>query len=84
MSDTGRKGVGEQISEGITPDSQKSTLDKASESVTDAGDKVAASVQPGMPFPPSAMRACGFNQPTTAAQPQTHYISHFTSYKPLY
>jgi hypothetical protein len=43
MSDTGRKGMTDKISEGVTPDSQKSTLDKAKESVTDAGDKVAGS-----------------------------------------
>jgi Heat shock protein 9/12 len=41
MSDTGRKGMTDKLSEGVTPDSQKSTLDKAKESVTDAGDKVA-------------------------------------------
>ena len=43
MSDMGRKGVTDKISEGVTPDSHKSTLDKATESVTDAGDKVAGS-----------------------------------------
>ena len=32
----------------VTPDSQKSTFDKATESVTGVGDKVAASIQPGM------------------------------------
>ncbi|MCJ1360092.1 MAG: hypothetical protein MMC33_010095 [Icmadophila ericetorum] len=47
MSDTGRKGVGEQVQEKVTPDSQKSTFDKATESVTGVGDKVAASIQPG-------------------------------------
>ncbi len=41
MSDTGRKDISSKISESATPDSQKSTLDKASESMTDAGDKIA-------------------------------------------
>ena len=43
-----RKSVGDQVSQTITPDSQKSTLDKASESATSAGDKVAGAVQPSM------------------------------------
>ena len=42
-----RKGLGDQVSEKVTPDSQKSGFDKASESVTSAGDKVAGSMQPG-------------------------------------
>ncbi|KAA8618981.1 chaperone heat shock protein Hsp12 [Pyrenophora tritici-repentis] len=41
-----RKGLGEQAQEKITPDSQKSTMDKASESLTGAGDRVAGAVQP--------------------------------------
>lgn len=47
MSDLGRKGLGEQAQEKITPDSQKSTLDKAGESLSGAGDRVAGAVQPG-------------------------------------
>jgi len=46
MSDLGRKGLGEQAKEKATPDSQKSTIDKASESATGLGDKAAAAVQP--------------------------------------
>ncbi|KAF1917074.1 heat shock protein 9/12-domain-containing protein [Ampelomyces quisqualis] len=46
MSDLGRKGLGEQAQEKITPDSQKSTLDKAGESVSGLGDKAASAVQP--------------------------------------
>ncbi|OAL49908.1 hypothetical protein IQ07DRAFT_567372 [Pyrenochaeta sp. DS3sAY3a] len=46
MSDNLRKGLGEQAQEKITPDSQKSTLDKASESLTGAGDRIAGTVQP--------------------------------------
>ncbi|KAF1943139.1 hypothetical protein EJ02DRAFT_421556 [Clathrospora elynae] len=46
MSDIGRKGLGEQASEKMTPDSQKSTLDKASETLSGAGDRVAGAVQP--------------------------------------
>ncbi|KAL6710789.1 hypothetical protein ACN47E_007846 [Coniothyrium glycines] len=46
MSDFGRKGLGEQASEKLTPDSQKSTGQKASESVSGIGDKIAGSVQP--------------------------------------
>jgi Heat shock protein 9/12 len=41
MSDTGRKGLGDKVSEGVTPDSQKSTLDQGKEAVTDTADKVA-------------------------------------------
>lgn len=43
-----RKSVGDQVSQTITPSSQKSTLDRASESATSAGDKVAGAVQPSM------------------------------------
>ncbi|KAJ4991106.1 hypothetical protein SVAN01_03456 [Stagonosporopsis vannaccii] len=46
MSDNLRKGLGEQASEKITPDSQKSTTDKISENVSGAGDRVASAVQP--------------------------------------
>ncbi|KAF2036416.1 hypothetical protein EK21DRAFT_106518 [Setomelanomma holmii] len=46
MSDLGRKGLGEQASEKITPDSQKSTLDKAGETASGLGDKAASAVQP--------------------------------------
>ncbi|KAF2131184.1 hypothetical protein P153DRAFT_287507 [Dothidotthia symphoricarpi CBS 119687] len=46
MSDIGRKGLGEQAQEKITPDSQKSTMDKAGESLSGAGDRVASAVQP--------------------------------------
>ena len=41
MTDAGRKDVGSKVQEGITPDSQKSTLDQAKEGVTDLGDKAA-------------------------------------------
>ncbi|KAG9205335.1 hypothetical protein G6514_008914 [Epicoccum nigrum] len=46
MSDNLRKGLGEQASEKLTPDSQKSTTDKIGENVSGAADKVAGSVQP--------------------------------------
>ncbi|KAF1830469.1 hypothetical protein BDW02DRAFT_572998 [Decorospora gaudefroyi] len=46
MSDSMRKGLGEQASEKVTPDSQKSTSQKASENVTGAGDRIAGAVQP--------------------------------------
>lgn len=36
-----------EAGETLTPDSQKSTLDKAKEGITDTADSVAASVQPG-------------------------------------
>jgi hypothetical protein len=42
-----RKGLGEQVSEKVTPDSQKSTTQKASEGVSGLGDRVAGAVQPG-------------------------------------
>jgi len=46
MSDLGRKGLGEQAQEKITPDSQKSTLDQAKEGVTGLTDRAAGAVQP--------------------------------------
>ncbi|CAG5156582.1 uncharacterized protein ALTATR162_LOCUS4379 [Alternaria atra] len=46
MSDSMRKGLGEQASEKITPDSQKSTTQKASEGLSGAGDRIAGAVQP--------------------------------------
>ncbi|TKA44814.1 hypothetical protein B0A49_13302 [Cryomyces minteri] len=46
MSDMGRKGLGDQVSDKLTPDSQKSTLDKASDTASGLGDKVAGAVQP--------------------------------------
>ncbi|USP81201.1 hypothetical protein yc1106_08475 [Curvularia clavata] len=46
MSDSMRKGLGDQVSEKITPDSQKSTGQKASENVSGLGDRVAGAVQP--------------------------------------
>lgn len=46
MSDIGRKGLGEQASEKVTPQSQKSTFQVASENVTGAGDKIKGAVQP--------------------------------------
>lgn len=42
-----RKGVGEQVSEKITPDSTKSTGDKARENVSGLADKAAGAVQGG-------------------------------------
>jgi hypothetical protein len=45
MSDTGRKDWSTKAKEGITPDSSKSTLDKAKETVTDAADRVAGETQ---------------------------------------
>ncbi|KAI9809271.1 MAG: hypothetical protein M1825_002562 [Sarcosagium campestre] len=53
MSDTGRKGVSDQLKEKATPDSQKSTTTKISESTTSALDKGVAAVQPGE-SPPGA------------------------------
>ncbi|KAI4163550.1 MAG: hypothetical protein LQ342_002822 [Letrouitia transgressa] len=47
MSDDLRKGVGDQVQEKLTPDSQKSTTEQATEKATTAGDKVAGSLQPG-------------------------------------
>jgi Heat shock protein 9/12 len=43
-----------EAKEKVTPDSQKSTLDKATESVSSTVDKGIASVQPGTRFSPSA------------------------------
>ncbi|KAF1808834.1 hypothetical protein P152DRAFT_462067 [Eremomyces bilateralis CBS 781.70] len=46
MSDALRKPLSDQAGEKITPDSQKSTLDKAKETVTGAGDRAAGTAQP--------------------------------------
>ncbi|KAF2689356.1 hypothetical protein K458DRAFT_413644 [Lentithecium fluviatile CBS 122367] len=46
MSDLGRKGLGDQAKEKVTPDSQKSTLEQAKEGVTGLGDRAAGAVQP--------------------------------------
>ncbi len=35
------------MGEKMTPDSQKSTMDKATESVSQTGDKLSGAVQPG-------------------------------------
>jgi hypothetical protein len=69
MSDTLRKGLGEQAGEkrklfcphlfpdtvvltaSVTPDSSKSTTQKASENVSGLGDKAASAVQPGTSHP---------------------------------
>lgn len=42
-----RKGVVGQAQEKMMPDSQKSPFDKATESASGAGDKVAGALQPG-------------------------------------
>jgi len=47
MSDTGRKPLVDQAQEKLTPDSQKSTADKAKEGITSTADDVAGMVQPG-------------------------------------
>ncbi|KAF2177203.1 hypothetical protein K469DRAFT_379398 [Zopfia rhizophila CBS 207.26] len=46
MSDLGRKGLGDQAKEKVTPDSQKSTLDQAKEGATGIYDRAAGAVQP--------------------------------------
>ncbi|RDW79923.1 chaperone shock protein-like protein Hsp12 [Coleophoma cylindrospora] len=46
MSDSMRKGLGDQVSEKVTPDSQKTYAQKASETITGLGDKVAGTIQP--------------------------------------
>lgn len=46
MSDLGRKDFGEQAKEKAIPDSQKSYLDQASETVTGTTDRVASTLQP--------------------------------------
>ncbi|RDW41864.1 heat shock protein 9/12-domain-containing protein, partial [Yarrowia lipolytica] len=46
MSQAGRKDFTDKLSEGVTPDSQKSTGEKLSEKATDAYDKVANAVEP--------------------------------------
>lgn len=46
MSDDLRKGVGEQVAEKFTPDSQKSTGTKIDENISGGADKAASAVQP--------------------------------------
>jgi ElaB/YqjD/DUF883 family membrane-anchored ribosome-binding protein len=46
MSDFGRKDFTDKVSEKVTPDSQKSTFEKAKEDVTGALDKGASSITP--------------------------------------
>ncbi|KAI5859127.1 heat shock protein 9/12-domain-containing protein [Tricharina praecox] len=45
MSDTFRKSFSDRAEEKITPDSSKSTMDKAKENVTTTADKVAGELQ---------------------------------------
>ncbi|RDL36485.1 uncharacterized protein BP5553_05837 [Venustampulla echinocandica] len=49
MSDSLRKGLGDQVSEKITPDSRKSYAQQASENLSSTADKVAGTVQPSTP-----------------------------------
>jgi hypothetical protein len=53
LTNNSRKGLGDQVQEKVTPDSQKSTLDKASETASGAYDRAAGAVQPRM-FPSSS------------------------------
>ncbi|KAH0543200.1 hypothetical protein FGG08_002461 [Glutinoglossum americanum] len=46
MTDAGRKSATDQIQEKVTPDSQKSTFSKVSESISGTADNFASSVQP--------------------------------------
>ena len=46
MSDNLRKGLGDQASEKITPDSQKSTTTKIGENLSGGADKAASAIQP--------------------------------------
>ncbi|RHZ56149.1 heat shock 9/12 family protein [Aspergillus thermomutatus] len=45
MSDTGRKDFSTKAQEKMTPDSQKSTMDRMKETVTDATDRMTGSAQ---------------------------------------
>lgn len=46
MADAGRKDFSTKLGEKVTPDSQKTTYDKAKEGLTDAYDKAASAVTP--------------------------------------
>ncbi|GAB7337787.1 hypothetical protein MBLNU457_g3056t1 [Dothideomycetes sp. NU457] len=46
MTDSGRKDMSSKMSETMTPDSQKSTMDQAKEGITDTADKASRSMQP--------------------------------------
>lgn len=47
ISSLNRSNPSTELKQDLTPDSQKSTLDKASDSVTGTADKLAGTVQPG-------------------------------------
>lgn len=49
-----RKDLSEQAKEKVKPDSQKSTMEKAGDNVTGAGDKLSSAVMPGKFFPCSS------------------------------
>ncbi|KAF2839754.1 hypothetical protein M501DRAFT_1003200 [Patellaria atrata CBS 101060] len=46
MSDTGRKNLSDQVSDKVTPDSQKSTLDQTKDSASGLYDRAAGAIQP--------------------------------------
>ncbi|ODQ45522.1 hypothetical protein PICMEDRAFT_34463 [Pichia membranifaciens NRRL Y-2026] len=46
MSDSARKNFSDKVSDAVTPDSQKSGWDKATEGVSNQYDKAASKVQP--------------------------------------
>ncbi|CAK9441638.1 uncharacterized protein LODBEIA_P55060 [Lodderomyces beijingensis] len=46
MSDLGRKNFSDKVEEKLTPESQKSTLDKGKEAVTDTVDKAGRKITP--------------------------------------
>lgn len=51
MSDAGRKSVTDQVTEKVTPDSSKSTLDKAKETLTGTYDRYVFSSSPSLFLP---------------------------------
>lgn len=40
MTDSGRQGLGDKLSNKATPNSEKSTIDQVKDTVTGAGDKI--------------------------------------------
>ncbi|KAK0792803.1 hypothetical protein LTR59_008376 [Friedmanniomyces endolithicus] len=79
MSDSMRQSTTDKVSSSMKPDSQKSTMEKGTDSVKGAADSVAGKAQPGTPssppppFPtPTPTHEPPFSPPSTMASLLTH------------
>jgi hypothetical protein len=73
-----RKGLGEQASEKVTPDSQKSTAQQAKEGVTGLGDRAASAVQPGTLHSSSLSHAASTNKSSEGNKSATQKLGDST------